>query len=65
MFSQVAKASSSALACKERMHHICLYGGRRRQPKWRMPFPLPSGAPLMFIPDMKILKVVELLEEND
>eukprot|EP00731_Ephydatia_muelleri_P030963 Em0022g477a len=66
------KASNISLACEERMCHASrkAVGENLKGELAPFSFSLPSGgeefrgAPLVFIPDM-ILKVVELLEEND
>eukprot|EP00731_Ephydatia_muelleri_P004655 Em0002g831a len=68
------KASNISLACEERMHHASRKAVGENLKGELAPFSLmnslPSGgeefqgAPLVFIPDL-ILKVVELLEEND
>ncbi|KAL5494433.1 hypothetical protein EMCRGX_G015768 [Ephydatia muelleri] len=66
------KASNISLACEERVRHASrkAVGVNLKGELASFSFPLPSGgeefqgAPLGFIPDL-ILKVVELLEEND
>eukprot|EP00731_Ephydatia_muelleri_P023934 Em0016g205a len=66
------KASNISLACEERMRHASrkAVGENLKGELAPFSFSLPSGgeefrgAPLVFIPDL-ILKVVELLEEND
>eukprot|EP00731_Ephydatia_muelleri_P032941 Em0024g485a len=66
------KASNISLACEERMRHASrkAVGDNLKGELAPFSFSLPSGgeeirgAPLVFIPDL-ILKVVELLEEND
>ncbi|KAL5515053.1 hypothetical protein EMCRGX_G000170 [Ephydatia muelleri] len=66
------KASNISLACEERMRHASrkAVGENLKGELAPFSFSLPSGgeefrgAPLVFIPDL-ILKVAELLEEND